>query len=139
MLSDIKLNQSRAKYFYDVKLSAKEHICNIAVNNDSDSDDTWYIVNNIGGPKVILRYKGRFEIEETWSNNLTFINNLYLCISIAYYFVILIAPICMKNKKNKIISATRKLKGQERRVYSLFKSELKWIKRAYYQCRKNII
>ena len=117
---------------------------------DSDSDDPWYIINNIGGPKAILRYKRRFEIEETfkdfksggfnleetWSNNITFIKNLYLCISIAYYFVISIGTICMKNKKNKIISATKKLKGKEKRVYSLFRAGLKWIKRSYYQCRK---
>lgn len=42
----------------------------------------------------------------------------------------------MKNKKNKIISVTKKIKGKERRIYSLFKAGLKWIKRAYYQCRK---
>ncbi|MPQ43424.1 IS4 family transposase [Clostridium tarantellae] len=150
VLSDIKLTKSRAKYFYDVKLSAQEHVCNLAINKDSDSDDAWYIANNIDGPKAILRYKRRFEIEETfkdfksggfnleetWSKNITFIKNLYLCISIAYYFVISIGTICMKNKKNKIISVTRKLKGKERRVYSLFRSGLKWIKRAYYQCRK---
>lgn len=149
-LSDIKTSKSRAKYFYNVKLSAKKHVCNIAVHKDSDSDDPWYIINNIGGPKAILRYKRRFEIEETfkdfksggfnleetWSNNITFIKNLYLCISIAYYFVISIGTICMKNKKNKIISATKKLKGKEKRVYSLFRAGLKWIKRSYYQCRK---
>lgn len=149
-LSDIKTSKSRAKYFYNVKLSAKKHVCNIAVHKDSDNDDPWYIINNIGGPKAILRYKRRFEIEETfkdfksggfnleetWSNNITFIKNLYLCISIAYYFVISIGTICMKNKKNKIISATKKLKGKEKRVYSLFRAGLKWIKRSYYQCRK---
>lgn len=149
-LSDIKTSKSRAKYFYNVKLSAKKHVCNIAIHKDSDSDDPWYIINNIGGPKAILRYKRRFEIEETfkdfksggfnleetWSNNITFIKNLYLCISIAYYFVISIGTICMKNKKNKIISATKKLKGKEKRVYSLFRAGLKWIKRSYYQCRK---
>ena len=149
-LSDIKTSKSRAKYFYNVKLSAKKHVCNIAIHKDSDSDDPWYIINNIGGPKAILRYKRRFEIEETfkdfksggfnleetWSNNITFIKNLYLCISIAYYFVISIGTICMKNKKNKIISATKKLKGKEKRVYGLFRAGLKWIKRSYYQCRK---
>lgn len=149
-LSDIKTNKLRAKYFYNIKLSSKKYICNIAVHKDSESDDPWYIVNNIGAPKAILRYKKRFEIEETfkdfktggfnlestWSNNITVIKNLYLCISIAYYFVISMGTVCMKNKKNKIISVTKKVKGDEIRIYSLFKSGIKWIKRAYYQERK---
>ena len=42
----------------------------------------------------------------------------------------------MKDKKNKLLGATKNIKGKKFRVYSLFNSGIKWFKRAYYSCRK---
>ena len=38
---------------------------------------------------------------------------------------------CTKDKKNKIIRATKTLKGNQVRIYSLFRSGIKWFNRCY--------
>ena len=57
-LEDINpLNNNRAKYFYNIKLTAEAYMCNMAVCKDKDSDDAWYIANNLDNPTAIREYK----------------------------------------------------------------------------------
>ena len=145
-LEDINpLNNNRAKYFYDIKLTAEAYMCNMAVCKDKDADDVWYIANNLDNPTAIREYKKRFDIEEmfkdfkgggfniekTWCENIQYIRMLYLCVSIAYCWMITLGASCSKDKKNKIIGATKTLKGKKVRIYSLFRSGLKWFNRCY--------
>lgn len=66
-----------------------------------------------------------------------YIRMLYLCISIAYSWIITLGVSCKKNNKNKIISATKPLKGQQVKIYGLFSSGFKWFKRCYYSSRND--
>lgn len=151
-LEDIKpLNNNRAKYFYNIKLTAEAYMCNMAVCKDKDADDVWYIANNLDEPTAIREYKKRFDIEEmfkdfkgggfniekTWCENIQYIRMLYLCVSIAYCWMITLGTSCSKDKKNKIIGATKTLKGKKVRIYSLFRSGLKWFNRCYYSLKSD--
>ena len=151
-LQDINpLNNNRAKYFYNIKLTAEAYMCNMAVCKDKDSDDAWYIANNLDNPTAIREYKKRFDIEEmfkdfkgggfniekTWCENIQYIRMLYLCVSIAYCWMITLGTSCSKDKKNKIIGAVKNLNGKKVRIYSLFRSGLKWFNRCYYSLRND--
>lgn len=99
----------------------------MAVCKAIDAEDTWFIANNLNKFFAIREYKKRFQIEEmfkdfksggfnlesTWSMDIHYIRMLYLCISIAYSWIITLGVSCKKDKKNKIISVTKNLKGQQ--------------------------
>lgn len=150
-LEDIVPLKGATKYFYNIRLTAQNYICNMAVCKAIDAEDTWFIANNLNKSLAIREYKKRFQIEEmfkdfksggfnlesTWSMDVHYIKMLYLCISIAYCWIITLGVSCKKDKKNKIISVTKTLKGQQVRIYSLFKSGIKWFKRCYYSSRNN--
>lgn len=55
-LEDIILIKSRTKYFYDIKLTAKEYICDMVVCKVEERDDAWFIANNILKPYIIRGY-----------------------------------------------------------------------------------
>ena len=149
-LDDITAIKSSTKYFYNIKLTAKEYICNMAVSKAQDTDDVWFIANNISEPYAIREYKKRFDIEEmfrgfkssgfnledTWSNNIHYAKMLYFCVCIAYCYIISLDVSCTKDKKNKLLGSTKNIKGKKIRIYSLFTTGIKWFKRAYYSCRK---
>ena len=149
-LEDITPCKGTTKHFYNVKLTAQEYVCNMAVCKAEDADDVWFIANNLSGPYAIREYKKRFDIEEmfrdfkssgfnledTWSNDIHYIRMLYLCISIAYYWIITLGVSCTKDKKNNLLGATKNIKGKKVRIYSLFTTGIKWFKRCYYSCRK---
>lgn len=151
-LEDINpLNNNRAKYFYNIKLTAESYISNMAVCKDQDADDVWYIANNLDEPTAIREYKKRFDIEEmfkdfngggfniekTWCENIQYIRMLYLCVSITYCWMITLGTSCSKDKKNKIIGAVKNLNGKKVRIYSLFRCGLKWFNRCYYSLRSD--
>lgn len=72
-------------------------------------------------------------MESTWTESLTYFENLMLCISIGYTFVIVQGSTCVKNKLNKYLGATKKtLENQIIRIYSIFRTGLKWINICYY-------
>ena len=50
----------------------------------------------------------RFDMESTWRENIAYFKNLYLCLSITYTQMIILGVDCSKNKKSKIIGATKK-------------------------------
>lgn len=77
-----------------------------------------------------------FDLEDTWSNDIQYTKMLYFCVCIAYWYIISLGVSCRKDKKNKLLGATKNIKGKKFRVYSLFNSGIKWFKRAYYSCRK---
>lgn len=120
-LEDIVPLKGKAKHFYNIKLTAKGYVCNMAVCRAEDADDTWFIANNLEESLAIREYKKRFDIEEmfkdfkgggfnledTWSMNIQYIKMMYLCISIAYCWIITLGVSCTKDKKNKIIGATK--------------------------------
>lgn len=51
-------------------------------------------------------------------------------------WMIILGDDCCKNKKNKIIGGTKKLKNKLVRIYSLFNCGTKWFNRCYYSDTK---
>lgn len=72
-----------------------------------------------------------FGMEGTWTENIVYFKNLYLCLSIAYTWMIVLGVDCSKNKKSKIVGAPKKLRNKVVRIYSLFSCVLKWFNRCY--------
>lgn len=144
-LRDISPIKKVVKKFNGVLLSAEKYECNLAVCKAEDSEDTWYIITNMDSKKAVSEYKKRFIIEEmfkdlkssgfdmegTWTESLVYFKNLYLCLSIAYTWMIILGADCSKNKKSKIVGATKKLKNKVVRIYSLFSCGIKWFNRCY--------
>lgn len=144
-LEDISPLKGKAKHFYNIKLTSQGYNCNMSVCKSEGSEDTWFIANNLKEPLAIREYKKRFDIEEmfkdfksggfnledTWSLNIHYIRMLYFCISIAYCWMITLGTSCTKDKKNKIVGATKTLKGKQVRIYSLFRAGITWFKRCY--------
>lgn len=141
--------KNSGKYFYNVELTTQKYICNMSVCKAADADEVWYIANNFDEAIAIREYKKRFDIEEmfkdfksggfnledTWSQDIHYIRMMYLCISIAYCWIITLGTSCTKDKKNKLIGAVKFLKGKKVRIYSLFRAGYKWFKRCYYSNR----
>lgn len=152
-LEDISTLKRKAKHFSNIELTAQKYVCNMAVCKDEDADDNWFIANNLNENFAVREYKKRFDIEEmfkdfkgggfnlehTWSMDIQYVKMLYLCVSIAYCFIITLGASCTKDKKNKQLGVTKKLKGKIIRVYSLFRAGLKWFKLSYYSCRKKYL
>lgn len=148
-LEDIIPLKKGTKYFYNIKLTVQEYVCNMAVCKAEDADDTWFIANNLEKSLAIREYKKRFDIEEmfkdfksggfnledTWGMDIHYIKMLILCISIAYCWMITLGTSCTKDKKNNTIGAVKTLKGRQVRIYSLFRSGVTWFKRCYYSLR----
>jgi hypothetical protein len=144
-LRDIKPIKNIVKKYNEVYLTAEKYKCNLAVCKDKDSDDVWYLITNMDSKKAVTEYKKRFDIEEmfrdlksngfnmegTWTNDQVYFENLYLCLCIAYTWMVVLGADCSKNKKSKIIGATKKLKNKIVRIYSLFSSGLTWFNRCY--------
>lgn len=149
-LKDISPRKRRTKHLNNVLLTAKKYLCNLAVCKADEESDTWYIISNFDSRYAINEYKKRFDIEEmfrdmksnglnmedTWTEDLVYFKNLYLCICIAYTWIVILGASCSKNKKSKIIGVTRRKGSKIVRVYSLFKSGMKWFKRCYNSNRK---
>ncbi|WP_459481211.1 hypothetical protein [Clostridium saccharoperbutylacetonicum] len=57
-----------------------------------------------------------FNIEDTWTESIVYFRNLYICVSMAYSCMIILGTDCSKNKKSKIIGATKKLKNKIVRI-----------------------
>ena len=122
----------------------------MAVCKALDTEDTWFIANNLFEPYAIREYKKRFDIEEmfkdfkstgfnledTWSNNIHYAKMLYFCVCIAYTYIISLGISCSKDKKNKLLGSVKNINGNKVRIYSLFTTGMKWFKRCYYSCRK---
>lgn len=144
-LRDITTIKKGAKKFNGVLLSTEEYRCNIAVCKAEESEDTWYLATNMDSKKAVREYKKRFIVEEmfrdlksngfdmegTWTGDIVYFKNLYLCLSIAYTWMIILGADCSKNKKSKIVGATKKLKNKVIRIYSLFSCGMKWFNRCY--------
>ena len=149
-LKDINPIKNRVKKFNDILLSQKEYKCNLAVCRAIDSDDTWYLATNMDSKTAVTEYKKRFDIEEmfrdlksngfnmedTWTESIKYFENLYLCLCIAYTWMIILGADCSKNKKSKIIGSTKKIKNKMTRIYSLFSSGIIWFNRCYDSNRR---
>ena len=143
-------DKDKAKKFNGVLLGEKEYKCNLAVCRAVDSEDTWCLATNMNSRDAVYEYKKRFNIEEmfrdlksygfnmedTWTESIKYFENLYLCLCIAYTWMIILGVDCSKNKKSKIIGATKKIKNDVVRIYSLFSSGLAWFNRCYDADRK---
>ena len=46
-LDDITSRKGFTKYFYNIKLTAQEYVCNMAVCTAEEFEDVWFIANNI--------------------------------------------------------------------------------------------
>ncbi|MBC8589939.1 IS4 family transposase [Wansuia hejianensis] len=144
-LRDIIPIKKGVKKFNGVLLSAEKYKCNLAVCKAEESEDTWYLVTNMDSKEAVREYKKRFIIEEmfrdlksngfhmegTWTEDIVYFENLYLSLCIAYTWMIILGADCSKNKKSKIIGATKKLKNKMIRIYSLFSCGIKWFNRCY--------
>ncbi|MCS6130346.1 transposase [Clostridium botulinum] len=149
-LDDITSTKWSTKHFYNIKLTAQEYICNMAICKAQDAVDVWFIANNLSEPYAIREYKKRFDIEEmfrdfksigfnledTWTNDIHYAKMLYFCVCISYCYIISLGVSCGKDKKNNLLGAIKNLKGKKVRIYSLFTTGIKWFKRCYYSCRK---
>ena len=121
----------------------------MAVCKAENTEDTWFIANNLGDSFAVREYKkkldieemfkdfksGGFNLEDTSSENIQYVRVLYLCICIAYCWMIALGTSCTKDKKNKLIGTIKTLKGKQVRIYSLFRSGVKWFKRCYCSIR----
>ena len=148
-LDDIIPAKCSTKYFYNVKLTTQEYICNMAVCKAQEAKDVWFIANNIYEPYAIREYKKRFDIEEmfkdfksngfnledTWTNDIHYAKMLYFCVCIAYSYIISLGVSCSKDKKNNLLGAVKSINRKKVRIYSLFTTGIKWFKRAYYSRR----
>ena len=56
-LDDITSRKGFTKYFYNIKLTAQEYVCNMVVCTAEDSEDVWFIANNISELYAIREYK----------------------------------------------------------------------------------
>ena len=67
------------------------------------------------------------ELKDCYSrgNEESKIKMMYLCISIAYCWIITLGTSCTKDKKNKLIGAVKFLKGKKVVIYSLFRARYK--------------
>lgn len=145
-LDDITPVKGSIKYFYNIKLTAQEYICNMAVCKAKDAQDVWFIANNISDPYAIREYKKRFDIEEmfrdfkssgfnledTWTKDIQYVKMLYFCVYIVYCYIISLGVSCTKDKKNNLLGVTKNIKGKKVR----FSTGIRWFKRSYYSCRK---
>ena len=151
-LQDIKPLKKKTKYYNGVKLTEQEYTCNLAICKDEESLDTWFLIHNFESNIAVNEYKKRFTIEEmfkdfkkggfnlesTWTENLTYARNLYLCISIAYTWMITLGISCTKDKNNKILGVMKKIKGKKVRIFSLFRTGLMWFKRCLNSSKNKI-
>ncbi|GKU29328.1 hypothetical protein [Clostridium folliculivorans] len=55
-------------------------------------------------------------MEVTWTEDLVYFKNLYLCIIIGYTWMIILGLDCSKNKKSKIVGAMKELKNKVVRI-----------------------
>ena len=67
-LEDITPLKGATKYFYSIKLTAQNYVCNMAVCKAIDAEDTWFIANNLNKSLAIREYKKRFQIEEMFKD-----------------------------------------------------------------------
>ena len=79
---------------------------------------------------IPLFLHSRYILYKIHSYNIYF-KNLYLCVSMAYTWMIILGADCSKNKKSKIIGATKRIHNKIVRIYSLFTSGMKWFNRCY--------
>ena len=56
-LDDVTPTKWSTKYFYNIKLTAQEYICNMVVCKAQDAEDVWFIANNLSKPYAIRKYK----------------------------------------------------------------------------------
>jgi len=146
-LRDIRILLGQKKLYKNVKLFEDEFLCNIAVAVNEEDGDVWYIVTDMSPITGLREYCKRFQIEEmfkdfksngfnleaTRTNNLTYFTSLYMCICIGYVWIITLGASCSKDKKNKEIGAIKTTNDNKViRIYSLFKTGLKWFKLCYY-------
>jgi hypothetical protein len=113
-LKDIKPIKGRVKKFDEVLLTEKEYKCNIAVCKAVDSEDTWYLATNMNSRNAVNEYKKRFDIEEmfrdlksngfnmedTWTESIRYFEDLYLCLCIAYIWMIILGADCSVQRIN---------------------------------------
>lgn len=144
-LRDITPIKNGIRKFNEILLSAANYKCNLAVCKAENSEDTWYLITNMDSKNAVREYKKRFIIEEifrdlksngfnmegTWTEDIVYFKNLYLCLSIAYTWMIILGADCSKNRKSKIVGATKKIKNKIVRIYSLFSCGMKWFNRCY--------
>lgn len=153
-LEDIGIKPGEKKLFKNVKLTEKNYVCNVGVYQHEEEDDVWYVVTNMSPRRGIREYCKRFDIEEmfrdlksngfnlegTWTKDLTYFTNLYMCISIAYTWMICLGSSCSKDKRNAEIGAVKKTKENKIiRIYSLFRTGLMWFKMCYYSETKRYL
>ena len=67
-LEDIIPSKGRTKYFFNIKLTAQNYVCNMTACKAEDADDTWFIANNLEQSLAIREYKKRFDIEEMFKD-----------------------------------------------------------------------
>jgi len=152
-LRDIPVNLHHSKYFKNIYLTKQNYRCNLAVSRTIilekgiEIEDIWFIATNSNPRKGIREYSFRFGgietifknmktngfyLEETGIKNLHAFNTLFGIICMALTWMVIIGSDLTKNKKNKLIGATKKVKGRIIRVMSLFNAGLIWFHKCLY-------
>lgn len=150
-LGDIKPKGTIKRCYKQVSITKEKYVCNLGVASLAGKSDKWYIITNDNPLQAILDYSKRFDIEElfrdlksngfnmedTQTNDLIYFKNLYLCLCIAYIWMIILGKTVSKNKKSKELGATR-ITGERKitKIYSYFMMGLKWFKKSYYSDRR---
>lgn len=80
-------------------MTAKKSLCNLAVCKAEGKEDVWYITHNL---------------EDTWTEDLLYAKKLYLCIFIAYSWIIILDISCSKDKKNKLLGEVKRTRNKKK-------------------------
>jgi hypothetical protein len=144
-LQDLPLLKNRTRNYFNVALTKRKFLCNLSVCRDENSNDTWFLIHNMESESAVKEYKKRFTIEEmfkdfksggfnmegTWTEDLTYVRNLHMIISIAYTWLLILGTACTKDKKNHLLGVIKNIGRKKIRMYSLFRAGLKWFKRCF--------
>lgn len=136
-LSSLNPKQYHSKFFYNIPISYKRHVMNIAVSKKDKHVEPFYILTNGDPKRAIKDYSYRFGaieflfkslksngffLEETQIKDLYSFNSLYTCICIAHVLMTILGIDYSKNTNcyNYKIKNTRIVNGKRKKNFSFF-------------------
>ena len=155
-LSDLSTYAYKPHYFEGIAFGDMKFIANLAIapykknKNDSEDEDTWFIITNLEPKLAIRKYKMRFgavemffksqksnglNLEKTKTKNLHAMETLYGIACIVHLWLSILGIDYIKNynhvKQKLNISFNKKVKGTTIRTLSTFRLGLTLFKRLF--------